>query len=87
MSISSTQSDIVHVVAGVICNAAGEVLLAQRPAQAHLGGLWEFPGGKLNQSEAPFVGLVRELREELLGIQSGTREDRYGWVSSVAERD
>lgn len=68
MSISSTQSDIVHVVAGVICNAAGEVLLAQRPAQAHLGGLWEFPGGKLNQSEAPFVGLVRELREEL-GIE------------------
>jgi branched-chain amino acid aminotransferase len=37
--------------------------------------------------EFPCHDLQRELREELLGIQSGTREDRYGWVSSVAERD
>lgn len=55
----------VHVLAGVIRNASGEVLIARRHIHTHLGGLWEFPGGKLETGEDRFGGLVRELREEL----------------------
>ena len=55
----------VHVVAGVLLDAAGQVLVAQRPDRAHLGGLWEFPGGKLQPGESRRNGLVRELAEEL----------------------
>jgi 8-oxo-dGTP diphosphatase len=54
-----------HVVAGVLLDPAGRVLLAQRPPGKHLAGMWEFPGGKLEPDEAPAAGLVRELREEL----------------------
>lgn len=57
-----------HVMAGVLIDPAGRVLLAQRPAGKHLAGMWEFPGGKLEPGEAPAAGLARELREEL-GVQ------------------
>lgn len=43
----------------------GRVLLARRPAHKHLGGKWEFPGGKVEPGEAPAAALVRECREEL----------------------
>jgi mutator protein MutT len=39
-------------------------LVAQRPAAAHLGGLWEFPGGKRRPSESTAAAALRELREE-----------------------
>lgn len=55
----------VHVVAGVLRDAGGRVLLARRPAGKHLAGLWEFPGGKCDAGEAPVDALARELREEL----------------------
>ena len=54
-----------HVVAGLLLDTTGRVLLAQRPAGKHLAGFWEFPGGKLEPGETPLDGLVRELREEL----------------------
>lgn len=54
-----------HVMAGVMVDARGRVLLAQRPPGKHLAGFWEFPGGKLEPGEAPGAGLERELREEL----------------------
>jgi 8-oxo-dGTP diphosphatase len=54
-----------HVVAGVLLDPAGRVLLAQRPPGKHLAGMWEFPGGKLEPGESPAAGLVRELHEEL----------------------
>jgi len=57
-----------HVMAGVLRDAQGCVLLAQRPEGKHLAGLWEFPGGKREPGEQPQHALVRELREEL-GIQ------------------
>ncbi len=58
-------SGAIHVVAGVLRDAAGRVLLAQRRAGAHLEGLWEFPGGKLDPGESAHAGLARELSEEL----------------------
>ena len=55
----------IHVAAAVLRNAAGEVLLARRPQDAHQGGLWEFPGGKLEPGEGVPEALERELGEEL----------------------
>ena len=55
----------VHVVAGALYDARGRVLITQRPAGKPLAGRWEFPGGKIHDGEAPYAGLVRELREEL----------------------
>ena len=43
----------------------GRVLLARRPAHKHLGGKWEFPGGKVEPGETPAAALVRECDEEL----------------------
>ncbi len=54
----------VLVAAGVIV-AEGRVLLTQRMPDAHLGGTWEFPGGKVEPGEAPEAALVRELEEEI----------------------
>ncbi|MDD5392293.1 MAG: Nudix family hydrolase [Thiothrix sp.] len=54
-----------HVVAAVIRGNDGKILLAQRPANKHQGGKWEFPGGKLEAGEAPLQALRRELEEEL----------------------
>jgi 8-oxo-dGTP diphosphatase len=43
----------------------GRILIARRPAALHLGGLWEFPGGKLKEGESAREALEREIREEL----------------------
>lgn len=55
----------IHVAAGVILNPDGKVLIAKRPDDVHQGGLWEFPGGKLESDEPVEVALKRELQEEL----------------------
>jgi 8-oxo-dGTP diphosphatase len=60
------------VVAVALIDADGRVLLAQRPAHKQLGGLWEFPGGKLHEGETPEAALIRELKEEL-GIEVAPR--------------
>jgi len=54
-----------RVVAAVIFDATGRVLISQRPAGKPLAGYWEFPGGKLDAHETPRQALGRELREEL----------------------
>jgi mutator protein MutT len=56
---------VIHVVAAAVMDAAGRVLIAQRPAGKHMAGGWEFPGGKLEPGEERLAGLERELREEL----------------------
>ncbi len=58
-------SERLHVAVGVIEDTAGRVLVALRPARAHQGGLWEFPGGKCEPGESVQAALTRELQEEL----------------------
>ncbi len=55
----------VHVAVAVIKNTNGDVLIARRSAQQHQGGLWEFPGGKVEMGETVFTALQREIREEV----------------------
>ncbi|MEH3036825.1 MAG: (deoxy)nucleoside triphosphate pyrophosphohydrolase [Sphingomonas adhaesiva] len=55
----------VLVVAAALIDARGRCLMQQRPAYKQHGGLWEFPGGKVEADEAPTEALVRELAEEL----------------------
>ena len=66
---------LVLVSAVALIDADGRVLLAQRPEGKSMAGLWEFPGGKVEQGETPEAALIRELNEEL-GI--GT------WASCLA---
>ncbi len=59
------ESQRVHVVAAVITDVRGRVLLARRTAGRDLAGAWEFPGGKVDPGETAFQALDRELHEEL----------------------
>src|ERR1035438_1977423 len=62
----------IHVSAALIFRA-GQLLITQRHAQSHLGGLWEFPGGKREAGESFEQCLVREIREEL-GVEIAVGE-------------
>lgn len=55
----------IHVAAAVIRDAQGKILIARRADTQHQGGLWEFPGGKVEPGEAVEAALSRELQEEL----------------------
>jgi 8-oxo-dGTP diphosphatase len=71
-STPSTAADasVLHVAAAAIVNRQREVLLSLRPVHLHQGGLWEFPGGKLEPGESVSQALQREIAEEL-GIRVG----------------
>ena len=56
---------LVLVSAVALIDADGRVLLAQRPEGKSMAGLWEFPGGKVEQGETPEAALIRELHDEL----------------------
>lgn len=56
---------MIDVVAAVIENREGRILIARRKPDISLGGYWEFPGGKVEEGESPSDCLVRELREEM----------------------
>jgi len=58
----------IQVAAAAIQDEQGRVLLSKRPPHVHQGGLWEFPGGKLEAGETALQALTRELQEEL-GIE------------------
>src|SRR4029453_6841736 len=59
------EMNLILVVACALVDADKRVLIAQRPEGKTLGGLWEFPGGKVEQGERPEQTLIRELHEEL----------------------
>jgi 8-oxo-dGTP diphosphatase len=54
-----------QVAVGVVKNPEGKILISLRHAELHQGGLWEFPGGKIEVSETAELALARELKEEL----------------------
>ena len=56
---------VINVVAAVIKNSEGKVLIAQRCLKKAQGGLWEFPGGKIEPNETREHAIVREIKEEL----------------------
>lgn len=58
-------SGALHVAVGVVRDSDGNILITQRAKHAHQGGLWEFPGGKLEHGEEVLAALRRELREEV----------------------
>ena len=62
------QRRLVHVAVGALRDLHGRILVARRPDGVHQGGLWEFPGGKVEPGEDVRAALKRELREEL-GIE------------------
>ena len=70
----------IHVVAAVITDARGRILLNRRTGNSDMAGLWEFPGGKREPGESSEQALVRELREEL-GIEAEIGE----WLMDVPQ--
>ena len=57
--------NIIHVSAIALIDSDGRILLAERPQGKAMGGMWEFPGGKIEVGETPEQALIRELQEEL----------------------
>ncbi|HEY5603508.1 MAG TPA: Nudix family hydrolase [Gammaproteobacteria bacterium] len=57
-------TNLIHVAVAVIRNPAGQVFITLRPEHVHQGGLWEFPGGKVEKGESVFEALRREIHEE-----------------------
>lgn len=55
----------VHVAVAVVVVNDHDILIARRPEDKHQGGLWEFPGGKVEEGESVPAALVRELDEEV----------------------
>lgn len=65
VSRSPARRQAIHVTAAALVDGAGRVLISRRPEGVHQGGLWEFPGGKVEPNETPLESLARELAEEL----------------------
>jgi 8-oxo-dGTP diphosphatase len=71
----------IHVAVGVVFNPLGQILIALRPSHKLQGGLWEFPGGKIEPNETPEQALARELAEEvgitILSVQPLTQCEHH----------
>jgi 8-oxo-dGTP diphosphatase len=84
------------VVAGLVFDDRGRVLIAQRPAGKALAGRWEFPGGKVDAGESAAAALERELLEEIairvgaterVMLYAATYPDRVIWLDVWTVRD
>src|SRR5689334_1405804 len=82
--VASRQHRVIEVSAALIFRD-GKLLITQRHAAAHLGGLWEFPGGKREAGETFEQCLVRELREEL-GVEVAVGELLEGLTHDYPEK-
>lgn len=86
MPMDRPTPDVMHVMAGLLVDDEGRVLLAQRLPGKHLAGMWEFPGGKREEGESPLDALARELREELgITVMHATPLIEVPW--NYGERD
>jgi 8-oxo-dGTP diphosphatase len=85
-----TSLSVCRVSAGILRDAAGQVLIAQRPAGKHMAGWWEFPGGKVADGESGAQALARELAEEL-GVHIGgchrLLQIRHDYADRIVELD
>lgn len=76
----NVENPVIDVVCAVIEDSEGRFLACLRPQGKHLGGFWEFPGGKLDPGESPEVALARELYEELaVRVEVGPPLARVLW--------
>lgn len=66
------------VAVGIIINRLGEILITQRPPHATHGGMWEFPGGKLQDNEIGPQALIREIKEEV-----GIAVTEYSFLTEI----
>jgi 8-oxo-dGTP diphosphatase len=75
---------VTQVVAIALIDPCGRVLLQKRKATAHHGGLWEFPGGKVECGESREAALIREIDEELGVIVAAVDLGHEGEVEGVS---
>ncbi|MGD9898186.1 MAG: (deoxy)nucleoside triphosphate pyrophosphohydrolase [Calditrichaceae bacterium] len=69
----------IKVVAALIFNESGQILITQRQKDSHLGGYWEFPGGRVEKDETSDEALRREIKEE---VDLDIRVDELFWSST-----
>lgn len=77
---------MINVVAGIIRNKDNKILIAQRNMKKSQGGLWEFPGGKIENDETMEEAIVREIKEELdmdIVFESYFDEKKYIYPEKV----
>ena len=77
---------MIEVVMAVL-KKDGKYLLAQRPLEKHYGGLWEFPGGKVETGESPSEAIFREIKEELnIEVISIKELPAYEYIASTDKK-
>lgn len=77
---------MIDVVAAIIKNSEGKILIAQRNLKKSQGGLWEFPGGKIEKNESKEEAIVREIKEELnmdIKVDSYFDEKIYNYPDKI----
>lgn len=77
---------MIDVVAAIIKDSKGNILIAQRNLKKSQGGLWEFPGGKVEPNETKEKALIREIKEELdmdIKVDSLFDENKFSYPEKV----
>jgi mutator protein MutT len=82
--VQTTESSTVRVVAAVV-RRYGRLLVCQRPPHKRHGGLWEFPGGKIEAGESVLEAMRRELAEELGVTVTSVEEMEFSFADPESE--